>query len=155
MPLLIDGHNLIGRMSDICLDHPDDEIELVQQVRRYCRRRRRRATIVFDRGLPGGRDPLLSAPPVEVVFASRGSTADGVIRQRIRRARDPRGLLVVSSDRAVLEAAQASGARVVSSETFAAELILLHPQESTSREKPELAGGVEEWLELFGGEFPH
>ena len=150
MPLLIDGHNLIGRVPDLSLADPEDEAKLVQRVRRYCWRHRCRAVVVFDAGLPGGPALNLSGGPVQVVFARAGSTADGIIRQRIRRARDPRGLLVVSSDRAVQEAARQRGARVIPSERFAAELIPLSPREEMP-EKPDSVDDVEEWLRLFEG----
>jgi len=149
MPLLIDGHNLIGRMPELSLEDPHDEAKLVQRVRRYCRRRHRRATIVFDAGLPGGRASHLSASPVEVIFASSSSSADRVIRQRILDARDPRGLVVVSSDRAVQEVARSRGARVVAAEQFAAQW--LGAPDRRQPAKPSVSGDeLREWLELFG-----
>ncbi|HEC36050.1 MAG TPA: hypothetical protein ENI39_05895 [Anaerolineae bacterium] len=148
MPLLIDGHNLIGRMPDLSLEEPDDEAELVRRVRRYCRRHRRRATVIFDAGLPGGPAPHLSGGPVEVVFASAASDADSLLCRRIRRARDPRGLVVVSSDQAVQRVARSQGARVVRAEDFAAELTAPQRAEE-AREKPEHVGDLEEWLRLF------
>ena len=153
MPLLIDGHNLIGRMPDISLADLDDEVELVQRLRRYCMRHRRRATVVFDRGLPSGRDLNLSSPPVTVVFAPLHSTADAVIKGRINRARDPRGLLVVSSDREVQQAARRRRAQVVSAEEFAARLSdAPPPAEAESKEAVVSEREINEWLELFGGE---
>jgi len=151
MPLLIDGHNLVGKMPGLSLADPDDEVELVRRVRSYCLRHRRRATVVFDAGLPGGRSLLLSSPEVEVVFAPPGGAADDIIRSRIRRSPDPAGLLVVSSDRAVQAAARARGARVVPAEDFAARLTRPRATEPGS-EKPRSVGDVEEWLRLFGGE---
>ena len=123
MPLLIDGHNLIGRgqLPGLRLDDPDDEAKLVARLRPYCARARKRATVVFDHGLPGGRSEL-SGGGVEVVFASAGRTADSILRERVRRARDPRGLTVVTSDNEVIAAARARGARVLRSEEFAAQL---------------------------------
>ncbi len=47
MPLLIDGHNLIGRLPDLRLDDPDDEAKLVARLRTYCARTRKRITAVF------------------------------------------------------------------------------------------------------------
>jgi len=149
MPLLVDGHNLIGRMPDMSLADADDEAELVRRLRRYCQRNRRRATVVFDGGLIGGIAPALSAPPVEVVFAAEDESADRILVRRIRRARDPRGLLVVSSDRAVQEAARAQGARVIASETFAAQLAG-HSAGRREPGKPVAVGSVDEWLRAFG-----
>jgi predicted RNA-binding protein with PIN domain len=148
MPLLIDGHNVIGRMPDLSLADPEDESKLTRRVRQYCLRHRRRATLVFDGGLLGGRSPTLSTPEVEVVFASTTRSADAVIRARLKKARDPAGLLVVSSDRAIQAAARARGARVVPAEDFVAELAPQPPAEAEPS-KPEAPGNVEEWLELF------
>ncbi len=145
MPLLIDGHNLISRLPDIDLSDPDDEVKLVRRLRQYCYRERRRATVVFDGGPPGGLERDLSNERVRVIFAR---DADAAIRQQIHRARDRRGLLVVSSDRAVQEAARALGARPVDAEAFAVELMAVrHPPK---KEKPERVTEVDEWLRLFG-----
>jgi predicted RNA-binding protein with PIN domain len=149
MPLLIDGHNLIGRMSDLSLEDLDDESDLARRVRRYCLRHNRRATIVFDAGLVGGRSHDLSTARVEVVFASAGRTADGIIRERVQRARDPRSLLVVTSDRAVQEAASKRGARVVPAEEFAAQLSTELSDKGAEQDKPTPPGSIEEWLDLF------
>jgi len=149
MPLLIDGHNLIGRLPDLRLDDPDDEAKLVARLRTYCACTGKRATVVFDRGLPGGRSWELSGGGVEVVFASTGHVADGILRERVRRARDPRGLTVVTSDREVIAAAQAGGARVMRSEEFAA--CLRAPRTVDVGEDVHLsAEEVEEWLDIFG-----
>lgn len=147
MPLLIDGHNLIGKLDDLRLDDPDDEARLTARLRSYGARAGKRVTVVFDHGLPGGRSEL-SGRGVEVVFASTGRTADGILRERLRRARDPRGLTVVSSDREVIAAAQERGARVIRSEEFAAQLST--PQTIADEQDVHLSEEqVEEWLEVF------
>ena len=128
MPLLIDGHNLIGKLPDIRLNDPDDEAKLVARLRTYCIRQRKqarkplRAVVVFDHGLPGGPSQELSRGGVKVIFAPTGRSADAILQARIRRAKDPRGLTVVTSDRAVIATAVARGARVIRSEVFAAQL---------------------------------
>jgi predicted RNA-binding protein with PIN domain len=149
MPLLIDGHNLIGQLPDLHLDDPDDEAKLVARLRTYCAREQKRATVVFDHGLPGGWSEALSGGGVRVIFASAGRNADGILRERIREARDPRALLVVSSDRQVIAAAKAKRTRVMRSEIFAARLGL--PTKTTEAEEARLSPEeVEEWLRVFG-----
>ena len=151
MPLLIDGHNLIGRLPDLRLDDPQDEAKLVARLRAYHARTGKRVTVVFDHGLPGGRSRELSGGRVEVVFASTGHTADGILRERVRRARDPRGLTVVTSDRAVIAAARARGARVLRSEEFAAQLRAPRPVDDGEQDVHLSAKEVEEWLKVFEG----
>jgi predicted RNA-binding protein with PIN domain len=152
MPLLIDGHNLIGRLPDLRLDDPDDEAKLVVRLRTYCARTGKRVTVVFDHGLPGGRSWELSGGGVDVIFAPAGRTADGILRERIHRARDPRGLTVVTSDRQVVAAARAGGARVLRSEEFAVQLSTRRTVEAPEGEQDTLLSEkeVEEWLQMFG-----
>lgn len=155
MPLLIDGHNLIDKVPGLSLADPDDEAELVHRIRRYCRRHRRRATVVFDAGILGGRSRALSTPEVEVVFAPPGRRADDIIRERLRKASDPAGWLVVSSDHQIQRAARQAGARVTTSENFAAKMQTSSPAPANSPApaKPRTLrlseDELQEWLELF------
>jgi len=153
VPLLIDGHNLIGQMPDIDLADPDDEAKLVSRLQAYCSRTRKRATVVFDQGLPGGPSYALSSAAVKVVFAPAGRIADGILKERIREARDPRGLIVVSSDHEVVNAALSRRARVIRSEDFARQLAGSRgPQDSEVGDKPRDSlspDEVSEWLALF------
>ena len=150
MPFLIDGHNLIGRLPDLCLDDPDDEAKLVARLRAYCARTGKHVTVVFDRGLPGGRSEL-SGGGVKVIFASAGRTADGILCERIRRARDPRGLTLVTSDREVIATAQSRGAGVMRSEEFATRLAASRTGKVEVEKDVHLSvKEVEEWLQIFG-----
>lgn len=152
MPLLIDGHNLIGQMRDISLADPDDEEQLLQRLAAYRRRRRRQITVVFDAGeyggLPGGREPHLAG--IRVLYARRGQRADDVICRLVRQSRDRRGCLVVTSDRAVAAEVRALGGDVISSQDFARELAATPGQAPLpDKERPLSEGEVEEWLKMF------
>lgn len=149
MPLLIDGHNLIGRMADLHLDDPEDEAKLVARLRAFAARTGRRITVVFDQGLPGGHSRELSGGGVEVVFAPTGHNADGILRERIRRARDPRALVVVTSDREIVAAARARGARVMRAEEFAAQFSTSPPAVAPKPGAGLSPREVEEWLRIF------
>lgn len=151
MPVMIDGHNLIGRLPDIRLSDPDDEAQLVARLQAYAGRTRKRVTVVFDRGLPGGRSQALSGGRVDVVFAPTGRNADRVLIERIRRSRNPRGLTVVTSDLEVIAAAEEQGARVIHSETFVPELETVPASASGGKAEGHLSPGeVQAWLEVFG-----
>ena len=148
MPTLIDGHNLIGRLPDIRLDDPDDEAKLVLKLRTYCARTRKRVTVVFDHGLPGGKSHELSGGGVTTVFASTGRTAVGILCERIRRSQNPRGLIVVTSDREVIADAHAHGARVVRSEEFADQLLRV-PSAPAKKDVSLTDSEVADWMALF------
>ena len=150
MPVLIDGHNLIGRLPDISLADPDDEARLVSRLQAYAGRTGKQVTVIFDRGMPGGRSRALSRGRVEVVFAPTGRRADRVLKERIRRARDPGELTVVTSDREVIATARDRGARVVRAETFVTELEASPATQAAGKEDVHLSPDeIEAWLELF------
>jgi len=149
MPLLIDGHNLIAKTPGLRLDDPDDEARLVERLRRYRARTGRKITVFFDAGLPGGPDRDLSTAGVQVIFAPQGQTADEMIIRRLRRTRNPQGVIVVSSDQAIIQVARRRGIRVLRSEVFAAELSPA-PASPGQREAIHLSQEeVESWLKLF------
>jgi hypothetical protein len=150
MPFLIDGHNVISALPDIELSDPHDEVKLVLKLRGWAARKRRKATIVFDGGLPGGYSRTLSGGGLEVVFAARRHTnADRIIQERLRHLPDAGNWTVVSSDHEVRDAARRAGARTLTAQAFVKRLdrgprLKLGKPKSLSEE--ELA----EWLEIFG-----
>ena len=149
MPILIDGHNLIGQIPTLSLQDPHDEEKLVTLLRSYQARTGKAITVVFD---PGGGFHLAQTHRVggvEVVFASQGNTADTVIARRIRTSRNPRDWLVVTSDRQLVETVGRHGARVQSAADFAAQLDRPIEEPPEWREKPPSPDEVEAWLSFF------
>jgi predicted RNA-binding protein with PIN domain len=132
MPYLIDGHNLIGQTPGLSLADPDDERQLVVLLRAFMVRARKTGTVVFDNGQPGS-SANWSNNVLKVVFARAAQSADDWIRQCLAKEKNPRGLVVVSSDLAVVRAAQAARAQVQSSAEFA-RLVLKAPP-TTKREE--------------------
>ena len=122
MPYLIDGHNLIGQTPGLRLSDPDDEQQLIERLRAYLVRLGKKGTVIFDKGLPGGASHW-SNSVLEVRFAPHPKTADDVIRSRLRGEAHPRGLIVVTSDRELGDAAQQAGARVIRSSVFARAML--------------------------------
>ena len=118
MPYIIDGHNLIGALPDLALDDPDDEARLVQRLRSFVARTGRNCTVIFDHGLPGGRSAL-SNRAVQVVFASMRSSADRVLRERMKKLPEPRSWTVVTSDAEVLAFARRRQMQTLRSPQFA------------------------------------
>jgi predicted RNA-binding protein with PIN domain len=123
MHYLIDGHNLIGRLPDIGLEDPEDEVELILRLRSWAARSRgRRVTVIFDRGMPGGKDRGLSTSKVQVVFASSGQSADSLLIKRIRSIQNPREATVVTSDNQILRVAGKRRMPILKTEEFARKL---------------------------------
>lgn len=160
MNYLIDGHNLIARTPDLSLADPDDEAKLAQLLRRWALADpRRRVTVIFDAGLPGGESYHLSGSGVKAIFASGGRSADDLLIRRIEQIKNPAEFVVVSSDRAVTAAAQRRRVAVQHSEAFAAAMMADRTFADRAKPPPERpdapamgADEMQEWLALFGPE---
>jgi predicted RNA-binding protein with PIN domain len=157
MPYLIDGHNLIAQMPGFSLSDPDDEVQLVLRLRQFAAHKRQKITVVFDHGIPGGWSRDLSTGPVKVVFAGSHTNADRVILERIREAKTPTDIKLVSSDGEIRRAAEARRVQVITSQDFAASLSKPTPSElhRDARENLQLdKDEVKEWMRVFkkGGE---
>ena len=160
MHYLIDGHNLIARVPGLSLADPDDEVKLLQLLKRWAAADpRRKVTVIFDKGLPGGEAKHLSGGGVRAIFAPDNRSADSVIIRRIEGIEDPAQHTVVSSDGAILRAAQRRRVPTQRSEAFAAAMVNERTFPSATRpaadprDNPTISSNeVSEWLELFGPE---
>jgi len=155
MHWLIDGHNLIGHMPNLRLDDPNDEEKLLAHLVRYKARTGQRLTVIFDSGAGYRPGSSKKQGGVTVQFAPPGQTADQLIARRVRRAKNPQALMVVSSDRAVQTAARLAGVRSLPAAEFARQL--LSGGGNTGAADPGAqanvqlsADEVDEWLDIFG-----
>jgi predicted RNA-binding protein with PIN domain len=154
MHYLIDGHNLIAALPGISLEDPEDEAKLVLLLKRWTAAgARRRATVIFDGGLPGGPARALSSSVVQVIFASAGNPADNLLISRIQQVRNPVEYTLISSDRAVTNVARARRMPYMTSQEFAQQIQQARQPAGTpsKSDKPELnEEDLAEWLRLFG-----
>jgi len=149
VPILIDGHNLIGRVPGISLHDPNDEEKLARLLSSYRSRTGKAVTVVFDPGGAFGLPRRRRLGGVEVEFAPHGSNADRVIRRRVQKSHSPGEWLVVTSDRELAEAVGRLGARVQSAEAFASNLAGSTETPPDWRETPPSPDEVDTWLALF------
>ena len=153
MPLLIDGHNLIGQIPGLSLADPDDEGDLVMLLRRYTTARRgRKVVVVFDHGVYG-HPQTLDGYGVSCYFARSPHDADAQLIKRIRALKRPRDWALVTSDQQVAHAAEEHGVRVISSHAFARQLIAPTRPAATQAEQRDVRlteAEIAEWLRLFG-----
>ncbi len=152
MPILIDGHNLIGRLPTLSLQDPDDEEKLVRWLRSYRARTGKVITVVFDPGQGSALAKSHRLGGIEVVFAPHGSSADAVIARRVRRSRNPRAWLVVTSDRKLASTVANLGARVQSADAFASAMPRPAEESPGWKDTPPTPEDVEAWLALFEGQ---
>lgn len=155
MPYLIDGHNLIAQLPDIGLEDPNDEAKLVERLRGFAAKQRKKCTVIFDGGLPGGNSSM-SNSAVKVIFASAFHTsADSLLKQRIRSTRDAANWTLVSSDNEVLDCARSHKMKHMTSAQFSQQLQRKPHQRDPRGEEVHVHVSeheVKEWLDTFGSD---
>ena len=141
---LVDGNNLMGRLGG------GSRGGLVSELCDVARRKRKKLTVVFDGPPPRGRPKVQVFGDVTVVFAAPRSADEEIVR-RIREARDPRGVTVVTDDRALASAVSGAGARTAGIEVFSrdASARLTRPADpAAEKQAPPL--GLADWERWFG-----
>ncbi len=101
----------------------DKEAQLVALLRGYLMAAKKKGTVVFDGGIPGGTSRLMSTPNLKVVFASAGVSADEIIIDRIYKAQNPNGLIVITSDNAIKREAKHKRCQHRDAAQFANEMV--------------------------------
>jgi len=118
MRWLIDGYNVIRRDPDLRAREAESleagRTALLALVGRIAREMTDTFTVVFDGARRTGGAP--AGGQVQVVFSRPPASADDELRRLVTTLRE--GAIVVSSDRAVQDAARRSGATAVSAEAF-------------------------------------
>lgn len=157
MHYLIDGHNLIAKLPDVDLSDPDDEIQLVLKLRQWTAVSAKRVvTVFFDGGIPGGQNVNLSNAQVKVIFVSEGKTADSLLIARINRVKNPPEFVLVTSDQAIIAAANQRKMKHIRSDKFALRLSQdreerIQPRPTSPADDPVISDAeVAQWLDLFG-----
>ena len=152
MQWLIDGHNLIGQMPNLRLDDPHDEEKLLEHLRRYRAKTGHAIVVVFDAGHTYRPAATKKRGGITIQFAPAGKTADQIIMRRLRKVKNPQAVMVVSSDRAVQQAARQARVRVLNSSEFAAQLLPAAQTEHDAGSQADVTlspDEIDEWLNLF------
>jgi predicted RNA-binding protein with PIN domain len=143
VPEIVDGNNLIGRLGGGTREG------LVTELCEVARRKRKRLTVVFDGPPEAGRAKVQAFGDVQVIYAAPRSADEEIVR-RIREARDPRGVTVVTDDRALASAVSAAGARIAGIEIFQQEASArMRAPAPAEPVKPSVGGGAKDWERWF------
>jgi predicted RNA-binding protein with PIN domain len=155
MNYMIDGHNLIGKLTSLDLGMVDDELRLIELLSRFSQHNHGNLEVYFD-GAPPDQNGPQNFGRVKAHFVPRRQTADQAIIKRLSKlGKSARNWMVVTSDHSIQVAAHEAHARVMPSEEFARRM--QRSLWTQSNEKASLADEplseqeVKEWLAIFKG----
>jgi len=157
MPVVIDGYNLLHAARGVEGCSQLGRRQLCEMVASWSQRVGEPVLLVFDGVAPS--DALagqLHAEGVDVLYSGAGRSADEVIGEQIRASSSPRRLIVVSTDRAIRQAARRRRCRHATSAEFLELMVrVLSRPPRVPSEPPEKRKGtppdeVDDWLRRFG-----
>lgn len=153
MAYIVDGNNVMGQTPGWHRDKSGARRRLVEQLAVFARVKKARVTVVFD-GAPDKLMPEASAyRGVKIFYAEKGSNADARIERLVESSPDPRGLVVITSDRHLAFVVRSRGAAVVRSGEFRKQIehaIASNPAPEDGEQYE--VGDVNAWLRYFGEE---
>ncbi len=145
MPYLIDGNNLIGVYPFLKQGSEQSREYILRKLLRFHRLTGKRVILVFD-GAPSFSLHRWEISPgnFSVLFPSFGESADDVIKRNLKQ-----GMILVSSDRELIEEAKKRKLRWLKAMEFARMLDRLQEER---KEKPDwnpTPQEIEAWLKIF------
>jgi len=118
----IDGNNLIGKIKSLRdlqqKDKQSSREKLAHILDRYFITRRNKVVLFFD----GHPNTAINTSKIKIVY-SENKTADELIRNEIERNKNPRNLIVITSDHPIMDFSRACHCEVIQSNIFAAEIL--------------------------------
>ena len=167
---IIDGYNLMHAAGMARATYGPGDLERCRNrflrflVAHLSVLERERTTVVFDAAdAPPGAERTIRWEEMTVLFAERGGDADTLIEELIAGHSAPRQLVVVSTDRRLVQAARRRRAKTVTSEEFFEQLerrqetaATAEPRRSSNALPDEKLEGLTnaeetaEWSGLFG-----
>lgn len=145
----IDGNNLIGKIPSLQKKLKSDKIfvreQLVIQIDRAFGNSPNKVTLFFDGFLNG----MINSSKAKIVY-SDSKPADLVIKDEIDRSKNPRNIIVVSSDHEVINYGKKSCCDTMSSEDFIARFFSKGNDKEEFEKIKHLEKQNDEFKKLFG-----
>jgi predicted RNA-binding protein with PIN domain len=150
---IVDGYNVIHSIPTLkkLLAHDGFQAreQLVFLVSRLTFRKKFRCTIVFDGMKPHEPHPPQSHSPLHIIFSSPLS-ADAKIKSMIETSKNRSLLVIISSDREILDYAKVCSCSTYTSKYFS-NLLFDEPDKGEEKDSTALSKGqIDEWLKIFG-----
>lgn len=150
---IIDGYNLIHAIPALkkTLAHNGESARelLIHSIGQLTHQKKFRCTIVFDGSTPDNSKKQSAHAPVHVIFSSP-QTADAKIKQMIEHSKNRSLLVIISSDREILNFAQVCSCQSHSSNYFANLLSESGESITEKSDTPLTKSQIDEWLKIFG-----
>ena len=150
---IVDGYNLIHAIPSLkkTLAHNGETARelLIHSIGQLTHRKKFRCTIVFDGITPNKSPKQSSHAPVHVIFSSPIS-ADAKMKQMIEHSKNRSLIVIISSDREILNFAKVCSCQTHTSNYFARLLSETNDIVAEKSDAPLTKSQIDDWLKIFG-----
>jgi predicted RNA-binding protein with PIN domain len=144
---IIDGNNLIGKdklLNQIQKKNKQQSREkLAFMLGRYFSRRKASVSLHFD----GFENDAIKVSAIKIIY-SGSSTADEKIKREIERSKNPKNVILITSDSNLAEFGRVCSCLVIKSEEFASQLFSLNSFDE-EQSRIDAINSAEEFKKLF------
>ena len=148
---IIDGNNLIGRIKSLSQlqkkDKQGSREKLVHLLNRYFAGKKIKLSLHFD-----GFQNLALAVSKGRIYYSEKNSSDNLIRKEIDNSKNPKLIILVTSDRSLMNYGKANSCTVISSDEFYKEIEKSFEKNDEAEKIKLLEKEKDEFLRLFGNE---
>lgn len=145
---IIDGNNLIGKISSLKKLHNKNKRQSAEKLAfilgRYFSRKKSKVSLHFD-GFP---EEKINVTGIKI-FYSAEQTADEKIKIDIEKSRNPRNIILVTSDTNVAEFGKVCSCKVIRSEDFS-KLLFTDSAKDEEKSRIDEINNQQEFKKLFG-----
>jgi predicted RNA-binding protein with PIN domain len=148
---IIDGNNLIGKVKSLNQlqkknkQHSREKLAFL--LSRYFIKKNTSVSLHFD----GFENDALKVSGIKIIY-SGSLTADEKIKHEIERSKNPRNIILVTSDANLAEFGRVCSCQLIKSEEFAKQLFSLSSADE-EKAKIDTINNTEEFKKLFGIKF--
>ncbi len=145
---IIDGNNLIGRIKFLHQlqkrNKQESRIKLIQLINKYFAGKRVKISLHFD----GFSNISLNVSKGKI-FYSAEEASDNLIRREIESSKNPRLIVLITSDRSLMDFGKAYSCKVISSDEFNLLTEKFFEKDLETERIKQLENDKEEFLKLF------
>jgi len=145
---IIDGNNLIGKISSLKKLHKKNKQLSAEKLSfilgRYFIRKKSTVSLHFD----GFESKKINTGGIKIFYSNK-STADEKIKNEIERSRNPRNIVLVTSDLNLAEFGKVCSCKVLKSENFS-KLLFFDANVDEEKSRIDEINNQQEFKKLFG-----
>ena len=145
---IIDGNNLIGKIPLLKQLHNKDKHQSAERLAhilgRYFTRKKSTVSLHFD----GFESEKINTGGIKIFYSNK-STADEKIKNEIERSRNPRNIILVTSDINLAEYGRVCSCKVIKSENFS-KLLFSDAKADEEKLRIDEINNEQEFRKLFG-----